>query len=108
MKDMSMPNAAAAQPTAPSEGKKDDSEALVEITVCVYPGGKLALRLDGGKKMPVPDVETALAAVRRVVESESAGPMETAETPGQEATEPQDEAAAEKDFVGGFRGPSGY
>lgn len=107
MNDMSMPNAAAAQPSAPSEGKKD-SDMLVSIEICVYPGGKLALRLDGGKKMPVPDVETALAAVRRVVESESAGPMETAETPGQEATEPQDEAAAEKDFVGGFRGPSGY
>ena len=61
---------------------KPGPEPLVEITICVYPGGKLALKLDGGEKKPVPDIDTALTAIRRLVEIEGKNPGERAEKPG--------------------------
>lgn len=105
MDDMS-PNPDMMRPAA-----KDTGEPLAEITLCVYPGGKLALRMDDGKKVPVPDLDTAVAAIRRVVEQEGGGPLERAEKPGMNGEqEPAQEQAAETEnaFVGGFKGPSGY
>lgn len=99
---------AGAMPT-PEEGakpapKKPQGDPLVEIALCVYPGGKLALKLDQGEKVPVKDIDTAVMAIRKVAEQEAGEGVQ------KESTEmPQEEEGGEEEaFKQGFRGSSGY
>lgn len=65
-------------------------EPLVEVTLCVYPGGKLALKLDDGEKHAVRDLDTAMAAIRRIAQAETQEPgaqAEGAEAPAEESEE---------------------
>ena len=77
------PESPAGEPQGREEKRdKPGPEPLAEITVCLYPGGKIALALDGGEKKPVPDIDTALTAIRRLAEIEGKNPNERAEKPG--------------------------
>ena len=80
---------------------KPMGEPLAEITLCLYPGGKLALRIDDGQKVAVGNIETALAAIRRFAEEEAKGGMERGE---EMKGEPQAEETAEEAFSSGYAG----
>jgi hypothetical protein len=83
--------------------KMPSGDPTVEITVCVYPGGKLALRIDNGDKVPVKSLDMAVMAVRKLVESEMGEGIQ------KESMEPPDEEGAESEqaFQQGFKG-GGY
>ena len=73
-------------------------EPVMEIKLCVYQGGKLALQIDDGEKAEVPDIDTALAAIRRLVGAE-AGEKAMAES-----AEPMADEAEEKAMTSGYGG----
>ncbi len=83
-------------------GKEGMGEPKSEITLCVYDSGKLALRIDGGEKVPVPDMDTAITAVRRFAEMEGKGMSENDEAADMRAAAPpqEDEAAFQAGFAG--------
>lgn len=79
-------NAQQAGGTGPEKMTKPKGEELARISLCLYPGGRYALTVDDGEKIDVGDLDTALAAIRRFAEAETAEPMgeEGPDTEGQE------------------------
>lgn len=84
---------------APEE-EEPGGEPLMEVTLCLYPGGKLTVEMGDGEKHPVPDLETALTAIRRLAETEMKEPGEIPE--GEEPA--GEEAEEERAMMQGFGG----
>lgn len=54
-------------------GESQPGEPQVEICLCIYPDGKLALQVDDGEKVPVPRLDQALAGIKAFAEQELEG-----------------------------------
>lgn len=85
--------------------EKPGEKPIAEIALCLYAGGKMALKVDDGEKVPVKDLDTAVTAIRRFAESET---EDAGQQPGEQEN-PAEEAAPneEQDFQAGFKGPQG-
>ena len=76
-----------------AEGGRGAGKPLMEIVLCIYEGGKLAVAMGDGEKHDVPDLDTAIMAIRRLAETEMQEPGEV--PPGEEeapAEEGEEEA----------------
>ena len=82
-------------------GGKPPGDPLLEIKLCLYPGGKLAVALSDGEKHAVPDLETALTAIRRLAESEMREPGEAG---GEGGVPPGEEEGEEAAMMRGYGG----
>lgn len=85
---------------AAEEGGRPAGEPLLEIKLCLYPGGKLAVAVSDGEKHAVPDLETALTAIRRLAETELKEPGEMQEGEEPMGEEGEEEAAMMQGYGG--------
>lgn len=92
-----------AETTKPDmEAPEKDKAAPVEITLCVYPDGKLAVKIDDGEKHPAKDLDTALSAMRQLVEAEMG---EGSGKPEPMEPSPEESGEEEQAFQAGYRQP---
>ena len=91
------------QQAAGQDQQGQEPAIRTEVALCVYGDGTMALKLDGGEKVPVESLDQALAAIQKIA-SEGGE-----EEPGAGATELMgDEPEGEEAFKAGFKGSSGY
>ena len=91
---------------AASGSTQDGSEgAKVEITLCVYQDGTLALRVDDGEKVPVESLDQAIAGIKAFAEQEQGEGLEGEQTEAKLGTGGAESEGGE--FEAGFNGVRG-
>lgn len=105
MADMQGGPAAAGNGQDTSNAQAPGGKPTAEITLCIYPGAKLALKVDDGDEVPVKDIDTAMMAVRRFASEELKGSPEGGMENESGAIPGEQEAEAA--FQQGYSGSSG-
>lgn len=77
------------------------SEGKTEVTLCIYPGPRYEIRVDGGDAVPVKDLQTAVAGIQAFAQQEagSADQSEDVAAGGDQGEPPGEEAG---EFEAGF------
>ncbi len=94
-------SAPAAEAMPEGERKPDKGSVVMEVTLCLYKDGKLAVKVDEGEKYPAKDLDTAMSAMRQLIETEMG---EGSGKPEQMEPKPE-EAGEEQAFQAGYAQP---
>ncbi len=95
-----------ASPDAAGVSSESEGEAKVEITLCVYPGGKLAIKVDGGNPIPVESLDQALQGIKAFAEQEAGEGSEGLEK-GSGPVGASEQAEGEQAFASGYKSTRG-